>query len=145
MCIRDSVLFSLTFIAETDLILSESLLIGSQSTRAESYRDLTKVYPLSIGFVDSKGKTNNTSELYQNYPNPFKSGTVISMQLAQAGYGTLTIYDIQGRIVKNVSKNWEKGYNEIRIDKALLSSPGIWYYKFDSKFFNSTRKMVLID
>ena len=81
----------------------------------------------------------------RNYPNPFKSGTVISMQLAQAGYGTLTIYDIQGRIVKNVSKNWEKGYNEIRIDKALLSSPGIWYYKFDSKFFNSTRKMVLID
>ena len=142
---KSDVLFTLTFIAETDLILSESLLIGSQTTRAESYRDLTKAYPLSIGFVDSKGKAKNTSELYQNYPNPFKSATVISMQLAQAGYGTLTIYDIQGRVVKNVSKNWEKGYNEIRIDKALLSSPGIWYYKFDSKFFNSTRKMVLID
>ena len=142
---KSDILFTLVFVAEVDLILSESIFIGSQNTRAESYKDLTNAYPLSIGFTDPKVKTNATSKLYQNYPNPFKTGTVISMQLAQSGFGTLSIYDMQGRVIKNFSKNWDSGYNEIRIDKTLLPSLGIWYYKFDSKFFNSTRKMVVIE
>ena len=142
---KSDVLFTLVFVAEEDVILSESIFIGSQTTRAESYRDLTKAYPLSLGFTDPKGKIQVASELFQNYPNPFKSGTLISMQLAQSGFGTLSIYDIQGRVVKTISKNWDKGYNEIKIDKTVLSSPGIWYYKFNSKFFNSTRKMVFIE
>lgn len=142
---KNDILFTLELIANKETSLSESIAINSFSTKAESYHDVHKTYPLSIRFTDTHGKSITKSELYQNYPNPFKQNTLITMQLAQSGFGTLSICDIQGRVVKSISKMWEKGYNEIKIDKSILNTPGIWYYKFDSKFYNATRKMVLID
>jgi len=43
-----------------------------------------------------------TYKLYQNYPNPFNPSTTIRFSLPKAETVTLAVYDIHGRIVKNL-------------------------------------------
>ena len=40
------------------------------------------------------------TRLLQNFPNPFRSGSLLRYDLAQAGEVTLMVYDVQGRIVR---------------------------------------------
>ena len=44
-------------------------------------------------------------ELYQNYPNPFNSSTQIEFSIYKSDYVTLQIFDIRGRLVRNLLKN----------------------------------------
>jgi len=40
--------------------------------------------------------------LSQNYPNPFTSGTLFSFEVPEAGPVQMNLYDLQGRLVKNL-------------------------------------------
>jgi len=53
--------------------------------------------------------------LSQNYPNPFNPSTVISWQLASAGFVTLKIYDVLGReIITLINRYYVSGkYNKL--------------------------------
>lgn len=43
--------------------------------------------------------------VHQNYPNPFNPITTISFQLDQPGTVTISVYDIQGRQMKEIARN----------------------------------------
>jgi flagellar hook assembly protein FlgD len=46
----------------------------------------------------------------QNYPNPFKYSTSISFSIPDDGYVSISIYDITGRIVRNLAAaNYQSG------------------------------------
>ena len=81
--------------------------------------------------------------LNQNYPNPFSRKTVISVNLALPMDGTLNITDIQGRVIKSIKRNWNKGYNEVIVEKSELRSSGIFYYSFQSEVFVASKKMII--
>jgi hypothetical protein len=83
--------------------------------------------------------------LHQNYPNPFSRKTVISLKLAQSMEGILNITDVQGRVVKSIKRNWNKGYNEVVVDKSELRSSGIFYYSFQSELFVASKKMIILE
>ena len=115
-------------------------------TVAESYEGKGEPGTLSIRFVTPQGNEVVTkSELYQNYPNPFDQRTVIGLRLAQEGKGVLSIYDLSGKIIRSIEKNWTRGYNEVWLDRKEIGASGVLYYRFESGFFTDSKKMVLVN
>ena len=76
---------------------------------------------------------SNTDELSQSktevYPNPFSASTTISFQNPEQKKCTISIYDIQGRVVREV-----KGIssNKVVLEKGNLHG-GIYFYRINSE------------
>ena len=94
------------------------------------------------------------TELLANYPNPFNPETWIPYRLAQDAFVTLTIYDVNGRIIRTLdvghqiaavyesrSKaiHWD-GKN--RLGESVTS--GIYFYALTAGDYSATRKMVIL-
>jgi hypothetical protein len=157
--------FAVTFRAAKGGQLSELLSISSCITKAEAYSASAKATAdkLDVAFRFNNGATSTVSgvgfELYQNQPNPFVNKTMIGFHLpaeasAQAGTAnasaqagdlipvTLSIFDETGRMVYNQKGAFAKGYNTIAIDKALLNTVGMLYYKLETATDSATKKMI---
>ncbi|MGA7160847.1 MAG: endo-1,4-beta-xylanase [Bacteroidota bacterium] len=82
--------------------------------------------------------------LFQNYPNPFNPTTVISYQIADNSFVTLSVYDIIGREVKTlVNGPKSAGSYEIQFDGSTLPS-GVYYYRLQAGEFTSVKKFLLL-
>jgi len=139
----DAVLFSMTFIAKSDAQLSDVISINSRFTKAEGYNDDLDKLDINLEFIGTT-VVSGDFDLYQNQPNPFKSETVISFNLPEAGSATLTIYDVSGKVLKSVEGEFAQGYNEVAINRAELSGAGVLYYQLDTNTDSATKKMILI-
>ena len=135
----------MNFVAEKDGKLSEVLRIGSQRTKAESYEGKGELGNLSIRFTKNGKEVTGTNTLYQNYPNPFDQRTVIGINLAHSTQGMMKITDVTGRVVKTIDREWNKGYNEVWLDKREVKATGILFYTFESKGFTASRRMVIVE
>ena len=87
--------------------------------------------------------------LDQNAPNPFNPSTTISFTLAQRSRVTLSIYDVNGKMVDTlVDGTVGEGYNEYRWDGKDASggtvSSGVYFYRLTSGKQTLTKKMVLL-
>lgn len=81
--------------------------------------------------------------LCQNYPNPFNPATSISFSIAENCFVSLKIYDILGNeIAELVSGVREPGNYSVSFDASTLSS-GLYFYKFITNGYSSTKKMLL--
>lgn len=92
--------------------------------------------------------------LEQNYPNPFNPTTIISYQIPEECFVTLTVYNILGKEVTQllnevkspgsyeVEFNSETAYSSGR-DNSIKSG-GIYFYKLQASNFTQTRKMILL-
>jgi hypothetical protein len=148
--------FSVTFRALKGGKLSEILSVSSRITKAEAYSASAKATAdkLNVAFRFNNGATSTVSgvgfELYQNQPNPFVNKTFIGFHLpAEASAQvvdlipvTLSIFDETGRMVYNQKGAFAKGYNTIAIDKALLNTVGMMYYKLETATDSATKKMI---
>jgi hypothetical protein len=67
---------------------------------------------------------------------------MIGFHLPQAGEATLSIYDETGRMIYTETGDFGKGYNTIVLDKGLLNTTGMLYYKLESAENSATRKMI---
>src|SRR5690606_18259787 len=111
--------------------LSEVISINSRYTKAEGYNGNAEL--LNIGLTFNNGKVvGGDFELYQNQPNPFKAETVIGFNLPEAGAAKLTIYDVSGKVLKQVRGTFAQGYNEVTINRSELSGAGVLYYQLDT-------------
>jgi photosystem II stability/assembly factor-like uncharacterized protein/tetratricopeptide (TPR) repeat protein len=82
--------------------------------------------------------------LSQNYPNPFNAMTKINYSLPKPGKVTIKLYDILGRLVKELVNEFkDAGYYTLSFDGSNLAS-GVYFYRFESGSFVDTRKMVII-
>ena len=94
------------------------------------------------------------TQLLANYPNPFNPETWIPYRLAEDAFVTLTIYDLNGQVVRTINvghqtaafyKNqsqaiyWD-GRNEIGEQVAS----GVYFYHLSADDFSSTRKMLIL-
>lgn len=138
--------FSVTFTAKKTGKLSGLLDINSRFTTAESYDLQGEARPVALQFGDENGSiiTNERFELFQNKPNPFQQATVIGFQLPEAAMTTLTIFDVSGRIVKEIKNELPKGYHEISLDKRSLPNTGVFYYRLETPAHTATRKLTVI-
>jgi len=82
--------------------------------------------------------------LRQNYPNPFNPETRITFDLPRAAKISLQVFDVQGRMVKEMADgNFEAGRHTIALDASALPS-GIYLYRLSSPEFTDTGKMMLL-
>ena len=98
--------------------------------------------------------TPKETELLSNYPNPFNPETWIPYRLAEDAFVTLTIYDLNGQVVRtldvghriaavyeNRSKavHWD-GRNEVGEQVAS----GVYFYNLSTGNYSATRKMLVV-
>ncbi len=82
--------------------------------------------------------------LHQNYPNPFNATTVIRYSLPEAGFATVSIYNLLGqRVAALYEGNQEAGEHTITWD-ALDSPSGIYFARLEAAGQNKTIKIVLL-
>ncbi len=82
--------------------------------------------------------------LYQNYPNPFSSNTVISYHLSATCEVELSIYDLTGRKVATLVKERQfNGRYEVEWEAEGMS-PGIYLYELKAGQDRKVEKMILL-
>lgn len=95
------------------------------------------------GIVSEESKTKSF-ELYQAYPNPFNSSTVISFYLPQESHVTLTVFNITGEEIKNlIDSEISAGLHQMNWDASDVSS-GIYFYTIQTESKLQTGKVVLL-
>jgi len=134
-------LFTLKFNALSNANLKDVLSINSSVTSKEAYNSNLEVMDVKLNF---RGSDVNAFELYQNTPNPFSTYTDISFNLPEKSNGTMSIYDLTGKVLKVISQDFEKGMNTVRIKKSDLNVSGVLYYRLETGDFTATKKMILI-
>lgn len=137
------VLFTLDFDAVTSGELVDNISINSDITEAELLSgDRVSTVSLKVG---STVNVAGEFVLNQNTPNPFSQTTEISFELPETTYGSLSIVDVTGKVVKVINRDFNKGLNTVMINRNDLNSAGIFYYTVKAGEYTATKKMVLID
>jgi len=78
------------------------------------------------------------------YPNPFNPTTTISFKLQNAGFASLTVFDIQGREVATLVDGYRNaGLHEVTYDGSGLAS-GVYLIKLQTDKQTAISKMVLL-
>lgn len=88
-------------------------------------------------------------QLNQNFPNPFNPNTTISYQLPVASDVTITIYDISGRVVRELANGFESaGYKSVlwdgRDENGQMVSGGVYIYYLRAGNYHNSQKMLLM-
>jgi len=82
--------------------------------------------------------------LEQNYPNPFNPRTTIRYNLAEASRVTLTVYDLQGRRVAELTDGWRSaGTHELTWDASGMAS-GMYLCRLQAGTHTGIVKMMLV-
>lgn len=130
----------------SNTILHYSYLDENLSARRYYYRlkqiDIDQRFeysPIVSAVIDG----NNDFALEQNYPNPFRNETVIKFTLPQRAKVNLSLYDMNGRLVRvllNESK--ESGTHAITFHQGSLTS-GLYYYTLKTGELTAVKKLTI--
>ncbi len=83
-------------------------------------------------------------DLFQNFPNPFNSGTTIEYSIPSTQLVTIKIYDELGREVQTlVNEIQQKGMYNVFFDARRLAT-GVYYYRILAGNFAQVKKMILL-
>ena len=84
----------------------------------------------------------NQSVKIKNYPNPFKNQTTIEYELSQAGNVSLSLIDVNGRLLKRLfAGQKQKGKHSFQLNSLDLST-GIYLVKLQME--NTTNYIKII-
>ena len=98
--------------------------------------------------------TPKETVLLPNYPNPFNPETWIPYQLVQAADVQITIYDIEGAVVRQLDLGHQAaGFYTARSKAAYWDgrntngesvASGVYFYQFQTGDYSATRRMVIL-
>lgn len=126
-----------------DVTDSHNSTVSTQYYVASSSGDGGAVLPKSESNSNSFITPLNYS-LDQNYPNPFNPTTQIKYAIKEAGFVTLKVYDLLGKVVATlVNENKPAGFYTLNFDATRLSS-GIYLYTLKTNDFYTTKKMIIL-
>ncbi|MFK7983885.1 MAG: T9SS type A sorting domain-containing protein [Saprospiraceae bacterium] len=137
-------LFAVSFVATATGQLSELISVNSEYTAAEAYTTSGELLDVALNFNASEAVSADF-QLSQNTPNPFTGETMIRFNLPTAGNATLTVMDVQGKVLLQNSGDFAKGANQISINAKQLSTTGVLYYQLESADNVATKKMIILD
>ncbi|RKU14344.1 hypothetical protein C6502_00555 [Candidatus Poribacteria bacterium] len=94
------------------------------------------------------------TELLRNYPNPFNPETWIPYHLSEDADVKLTIYDVNGEVVRDIDVGHQTAAKYDTRSKAIYwdgrnrfgeqVASGIYFYHLQAGDFSGTRKMVIL-
>ena len=116
-----------------DFLLLDADLISFELATAEGQ-------PVSLNTLPT------TYELLQNYPNPFNPATVISFTLPDASEYSLTIYNLNGQVVKEF-EGVANSAGTVDLEwQAVDVASGVYFYRLEANYgrYVETKKMILL-
>ncbi len=85
-----------------------------------------------------------TTELLDNYPNPFNPTTTIAYNIAEKGLVKLVVFDMLGKeITTLVNENQNPGSYIANFDASKISS-GMYFYQLTASGKIATKKMMVV-
>ena len=94
------------------------------------------------------------TQLLPNYPNPFNPETWIPYRLAEDAFVTLTIYDLNGRVVRTIDVGLQTAafyesraqaiYWDGRNEVGETVASGVYFYNLSAGNYSATRKMLIL-
>lgn len=140
--------------------LNEHLLPGSETVFIDHTAGPGASYDYRLGVVLAGGEviesrivTVHTATpklaLFQNQPNPFNPSTKIAFTLPGATHARLSIYNVDGKLVKTLVDELLDGgfrecfWNATGDDGAPVSS-GVYFYRLHTNSGTLTKKMLLL-
>ena len=139
---------------ETTTSLDRAML-EAQLNILRSQSDDSLKYKRAIAFIQIllEATPPDTTRLLANYPNPFNPETWIPYQLSEPADVTLTIYAVNGQIVRQLSLGHQlaDAYQSRRRaaywdGRNALGEPvasGVYFYTLTAGGFSATKKMVI--
>jgi len=113
--------------------------VGDSANNVVTYWYNNEVY---VGIVDNL--IPDVYELGHNYPNPFNPTTTIPLALPEAGMVKLVLYDISGRMVKEIyTGELDAGYHDFNFHIGNLAS-GIYIYRVKVNDYQKAHKMTIL-
>ncbi len=92
--------------------------------------------------------------LLQNFPNPFNPETWIPYTLADDAAVDVRIYDVEGKLVRNLDVGYQRGGRYLNRETAAYwdgrdqlgesVSSGVYFYTLKADAFSETRRMVIL-
>lgn len=121
----------------------DDLSLSTSFIEPECYQvtdEISEVRGLRLNVRETE-MSNSEYQLFQNKPNPFNEGTMISFALPKREVIRMTIYDITGKMIYEHSGDYHAGRNDLYIKGEIIPSPGIYYYTLYTSNASLTRKM----
>ena len=108
---------------------------------------------LRLGGKTMDWQIPEVTSLLPNYPNPFNPETWLPYQLSEPADVTLMIYDIQGRVVRNLALGHQSAgmyhsrsraaHWDGRNTQGEAVASGLYFYTLKAGDFTATRKMLI--
>jgi hypothetical protein len=88
--------------------------------------------------------TASSFKLYQNYPNPVNSSTVIKYQLPQSSFVYVGVYDFQGREIETLVNGYQmEGNHAVQFSVSDLQS-GVYFYEIQAGQYQDMKKLIVL-
>jgi hypothetical protein len=106
--------------------------------------------PHTTAVPEAVGGTATSFQLQQNYPNPFNPSTTIRFSVPKRQTVNLSVYDVHGRIIKDLVVNAEQqpGVYQIVWDGTNNAgqrvASGVYFSRMNAGTFVATTKMNLV-
>jgi hypothetical protein len=89
----------------------------------------------------------STTQLFQNYPNPFSEGTYIEFKLTTPGKYRISVLDMNSRIIRNLSGDDQISsvhtlYWDGKDDSGRPVANGVYFYRLESDGYSEMKRMV---
>lgn len=126
---------------------STHMFLGVETTSKSGERGLG-LYRKPMSFVvglDESVAVNSGDDLKQNFPNPFSITSTIPFTITEAGVVSLSIFDIQGRLVQTLVNEYYLAGDYTSEVNADNLSEGVYYYSLQTNGnIKLSRKMVVV-
>ena len=115
------------------------------------YTDYSNTASLTLESLDIENSSNLPESfiVHQNFPNPFNPFTTLSYQLPKEGNVEIIIYDMAGRLVKNlILEHQTAGHKTFKWDATNNNgkpvSTGLYIYTISTRDLKQSRKMLFL-
>ena len=88
--------------------------------------------------------TASSFALMQNYPNPFNPSTTIAFDIPTRSNVRLTVYDVLGREVAQLSNGMHEAGRYSVVWNATNVASGMYFFRLEADRFTAVRKMLLM-
>ena len=115
-------------------------------------KDLRQAF--AVVTLNERIQIPNQTRLLQNYPNPFNPETWMPIELSQDTEVSVTIYDVQGKQIRQLQLGMVTAGRYVTADQAVYwdgktetgetVSSGTYFYQLRTGDYTETRKMVIL-
>ena len=138
----DDILFEVVVQAKQELYLSRALDVNSQLAEAKATGVSSGTQSLALKYAENSAE--DRLAVFQNSPNPVRDQTTIGFYMPTPGSADLNVRDANGRQVLNRVGQFERGYNEFKINQHDLGTNGLLFYSIQVDDMIQTKKMIIL-